>query len=105
MTRLEVSSPQLPAAFDGMRVALVTDVHAGAVRSASFTRGVVDQVNAEKPDLVILGGDLIDGTAARYAPEIAPLADLEAPLGVFTITGNHEMFRDTANWVAASNAP
>lgn len=104
VTQFEVSSPQLPAAFDGMRVALVTDVHAGAVRSASFTRGVVDQVNAEKPDLVILGGDLIDGTAARYAPEIAPLADLEAPLGVFTITGNHEMFRDTANWVAAFDA-
>ena len=100
-TRFEVSSPQLPAQFDGMRVALITDLHAGAVRSATFTRKVVDLTNAQHPDLVVIAGDLEDGTAARYAPEIAPLAGLEAPLGVFVTTGNHEMYRDTANWVAA----
>ena len=101
ITRFEVASPELPPQFDGVRVALVTDLHAGAVRSASFTRQVVDLVNAEHPDLVVIAGDLVDGTAARYAPEIAPLADLEAPLGVYATTGNHEMFRDTANWVTA----
>jgi hypothetical protein len=100
-TRTEVSSPQLPAEFDGLRVALITDLHAGAVRSAAFTQQVVDLTNAEHPDLVVIAGDLEDGTAARYAPEIAPLADLEAPLGVYVTTGNHEMYRDTANWVKA----
>jgi uncharacterized protein len=104
VTRFEVASPELPAEFDGVRVALVTDLHAGAVRSASFTRQVVDLVNAEHPDLVVIAGDLVDGDAARYAPEIAPLAELEAPLGVFATTGNHEMFRDTANWVTAFQA-
>ncbi|HET7822670.1 MAG TPA: metallophosphoesterase [Ornithinibacter sp.] len=104
VTRFEVSSPELPSEFDGVRVALVTDLHAGAVRSASFTRQVVDLVNAEHPDLVVIAGDLVDGDAARYSPEIAPLADLEAPLGVFATTGNHEMFRDTANWVTAFQA-
>ena len=101
VTRFEVSSPQLPQEFDGMQVALITDLHAGAVRSAAFTRQVVDLTNAAHPDLVVIAGDLEDGTAARYAPEIAPLADLEAPLGVFVTTGNHEMYRDTANWVTA----
>ena len=101
VTRFEVASPELPAQFDGMRVALITDLHAGAVRSASFTRQVVDLVNEQHPDLVVIAGDTVDGTAARYAPEIAPLADLEAPLGVYATTGNHEMFRDTAGWLAA----
>ncbi len=101
VTRVEVASPQLPAEFDGVRVALVTDLHAGAVRSESFTRQVVDLVNAERPDLVVIAGDLVDGDAARYSPEIAPLADLRAPLGLYATTGNHEMFRDTANWVTA----
>ena len=100
-TPVEVASPQLPAQFDGLRVALITDLHAGAVRSADFTRKVVDLTNAEHPDLVVIAGDLEDGTAARYSAEIAPLADLEAPLGVYVTTGNHEMFRDTANWVKA----
>ncbi|GAA4401693.1 metallophosphoesterase [Fodinibacter luteus] len=101
VTRFEVASPQLPAELDGATVALVTDLHAGAVRSADFTQQVVDLVNAERPDVVVVAGDLVDGTAARYAPEIAPLAGLEAPLGVFATTGNHEMFEDTANWVRA----
>jgi uncharacterized protein len=104
VTRFEVASPELPPQFDGVRVALVTDLHAGAVRSAAFTQQVVDLVNAEHPDVVVIAGDLVDGTAARYAPEIAPLADLEAPLGVYATTGNHEMFRDTANWVTAFEA-
>ncbi len=99
VTRYEVSSPDLPAEFDGTTVALLADIHAGAVRSATFTRGVVDLVNAQRPDLVVIAGDLEDGTAARYGPELAPLADLRAPLGVFAVTGNHEMYRDTANWV------
>ncbi|MBM6404663.1 metallophosphoesterase [Phycicoccus sp. CSK15P-2] len=101
VTTVEVSSPQLPAAFDGTRVALLTDLHAGAVRSAAFTRKVVDLTNAQRPDLVVIAGDLVDGRAERYAQEVAPLADLEAPLGVYVTTGNHEMYRDTANWVAA----
>jgi predicted MPP superfamily phosphohydrolase len=99
VTRYEVSSPDLPEEFDGTTVALVADIHAGAVRSASFTRGVVDLVNAQQPDLVVIAGDLEDGTAARYGPELAPLTDLGAPLGVFAVTGNHEMYRDTANWI------
>ena len=101
VTRMEVASPELPQEFDGVRVALVTDLHAGAVRSASFTQQVVDLVNEQRPDVVVIAGDLVDGTAARYSPEIAPLAELEAPLGVYATTGNHEMFRDTANWVTA----
>ncbi len=101
VTPVVVSSPDLPPEFDGARVALVTDLHAGAVRSAAFTRGVVDLVNAQHPDLVVIAGDLEDGYAARYGPELDPLRDLAAPLGVYATTGNHEMYRDTANWVRA----
>jgi predicted MPP superfamily phosphohydrolase len=101
VSQFELASPQLPAQFDGAKVALITDVHAGAVRSAAFTQQVVDLVNEQEPDLIVLAGDLVDGTAERYAPELAPLADLRAPLGVFATTGNHEMFEDTVNWVSA----
>jgi uncharacterized protein len=101
VTEYELSSPELPASFDGARVALLSDIHAGAVRSADFTRGVVDLVNAQRPDVVVIAGDLQDGYAARYAPELAPLRDLDAPLGVYVALGNHEMYRDPTNWVRA----
>ncbi|GEE03195.1 metallophosphatase [Gordonia spumicola] len=85
---------KLPASFDGVRVALVTDVHVGPARGAGFTRRVVDQVNEQKPDLIILGGDLTDGTVAKVGPDLEPLRDLRAPLGVFGISGNHEYYVD-----------
>lgn len=99
VTRYEVSSPELPEQFDGVTVALVTDLHAGAVRSAGFTQQVVDLVNGEEPDLVVIAGDLVDGPAGRYRQEITPLATLRAPLGVFVTTGNHEVYADTGDWV------
>lgn len=99
VTERTVTVPGLPHDLEGMRIALITDIHAGAVRSADFTRRVVDRTNAAHPDLVVIAGDLVDGMADRYGPEIAPLADLKAPLGVFATTGNHEMFRDTGSWI------
>ena len=69
ITRYQAASPDLPQQFDGMTLALVTDLHAGAVRSAEFTRRAVDLVNAENPDLIVVVGDLVDGTAARSGPD------------------------------------
>lgn len=91
-----VSLDRLPAEFDGLRIALVADVHAGPTRDARFVEQVVREVNAQDPDLVILAGDLIDGTVALVGDTLAPLRDLRAPLGVFAVTGNHEYYSDGA---------
>jgi len=101
ITRTSHTSAELPRAFDGTKVALVTDLHAGVVHGSDFARKVVDRVNAAEPDLVVLSGDVVDAPFERHRAEIAPLADLEAPLGVFAVTGNHEMYTgSTAQWVA-----
>ena len=91
---------RLPAGFDGLRVALVTDLHVGPSRGREFTRRAVDLVNAQRPDLIVLGGDLTDGTIALVGPDLAPLADLRAPLGVYGVSGNHEYYADDAmSWL------
>ena len=98
----EVRSDALPAAFDGTRVVLVTDLHVGPVHDASWARRMVDLVERQDPDLVVLGGDLVDGSPDDVAPYLEPLRDLDAPLGVFAVTGNHEMFGgedEAAAWV------
>ena len=101
ITRTTHASTALPQAFDGTTVALVTDLHAGIVHGSNFAQKVVDRVNAAKPDLIVLSGDVVDAPFARHRAEIAPLADLEAPLGVFAVTGNHEMYTgSTAEWIA-----
>ncbi|KGN36129.1 metallophosphoesterase [Knoellia subterranea] len=101
ITRATHTSAALPDAFDGTTVALVTDLHAGVVHGADFARTVVDRVSAAHPDLILLSGDVVDAPFERHRAEIAPLADLEAPLGVFAVTGNHEMYTGTtAEWLA-----
>ncbi|TQM55180.1 metallophosphoesterase [Humibacillus xanthopallidus] len=97
VTPVTVTSQQLPEGFDGLRVALVTDLHVGPVRDASFTQRVVDEVNAQRPDVVVLGGDLVDGKVSQVSDALAPLAGLEAPLGVFAVSGNHEFISQEAD--------
>ncbi|MDV8023141.1 metallophosphoesterase [Rhodococcus sp. IEGM 1330] len=100
VTNTDVALERLPAEFDGVRVALVSDIHAGPSRGADFVRKVVDSVNAQKPDLVLLDGDLIDGTVELVGPDLEPLRDLDAPLGVFAVSGNHEFYAgDGGEWL------
>lgn len=100
----EVEVAGLPAAFDGLRVALVTDLHVGALHDADWTRRVVDLVAAQDPDVVLLGGDLVDGSPAYVAPYLEPLRDLDPRLGVHAVIGNHELIDgldEAREWVAA----
>ncbi|GAA3964715.1 metallophosphoesterase [Gordonia caeni] len=94
VTQDTVTVPRLPAQFAGLRIAVVTDLHVGPARGAGYTQRVVDLVNAEHPDVVILGGDLADGTVAQVGGDLEPLRDLRAPLGVFGVSGNHEYIAD-----------
>ncbi|GAA1002044.1 metallophosphoesterase [Nocardiopsis tropica] len=99
ITHTDVALPAAPAEPGDLKIALITDLHVGPVRTRAFTQRVVDATNAQKPDVVILGGDLIDGTVEQIGEYLAPLKDLRSPF-VFAVTGNHEYYADDArNWV------
>ncbi len=93
-SRVRVPLARLPEGFNGYRIALITDLHVGPARGVDFTRKVVDIVNSQNVDLIAIGGDLVDGTVAKVAPDLAPLADLRAPDGIFGVSGNHEFYAD-----------
>jgi uncharacterized protein len=85
-----------PPALDGLRVALVSDLHSGAPHvGAERIERLVAAVNAQRPDLVFLLGDYID-PKVRFGSRVAPatvasrLAALRAPLGVVAVMGNHD---------------
>lgn len=96
-----VELKQLPAAFDGLTVAFLTDLHCSAMTPPNFLEAVVDATLALKPDVILLGGDYIsDGD--EYVAEITRiLARLEAPLGVYGVLGNHDFYTDTPLMSAA----
>lgn len=97
---LAVKKWEVPAArwsknLDGLKVALVSDIHMGSFPfEERRVRKVVEAVNAEKPDLIVLCGDFVNGhwwnTGCDLEKLAAILKDLKAPLGVFAVTGNHD---------------
>lgn len=94
VTHTDVPMAGLPPQFDGTRIALISDLHVGPARGRGLVQQVVDDVNAQNPDLIVIAGDLTDGTVAQVADDLAPLAELSAPLGVYGVSGNHEFYFD-----------
>ena len=100
VTEQAVTIPGLAAAFDGYRVAVVSDLHVGPTRGADLSAGVVELTNGADPDVVLVVGDLTDGTTDQFGEALAPLDGFDAPDGVFAVTGNHEYYAgDAAGWV------
>lgn len=82
---------RVPGLRAPLRVALLTDLHYGLYVFAPQVRAWVDAANAERPDLILLGGDLLDTrSGGATAPLTAELARLRAPLGVYAVWGNHD---------------
>ncbi|MDR0990715.1 MAG: metallophosphoesterase, partial [Propionibacteriaceae bacterium] len=68
--------------------------------SGRFVDQLVDQVNAAEPDLIVLAGDLVDGTVPQLSAELTSLSRLEARYGVVLTTGNHEFYGgDVDRWM------
>ena len=82
----------LPPDLDGYRILHLSDLHADPIAGAWRTRAIVRRANEAAPDLVCITGDFADGSCARFAPALAPLADLRAPDGLYACTGNHEYY-------------
>lgn len=87
----EVYLEQLPPALDGMKIAQITDSHVGDFVGSNDLLSAVTRLNAEKPDLLVMTGDLLDDE--RQLPSaFSALASSNAPLGVVAILGNHEKY-------------
>jgi hypothetical protein len=99
-----VEHPDWPAAAPSLRIGILTDIHAVEPwMSAHRISGIVDQLNAQKPDVIVLLGDYVNGLRPRYctrelqvAEWTAPLQSLRAPLGVYAILGNHDWWSGQA---------
>ncbi|RKN47251.1 metallophosphoesterase [Streptomyces hoynatensis] len=96
---VRVALPRLPRAAEGYRIAVVSDIHLGPLMGGSHCRRVVDAVNATRPDLITVVGDLVDAEVDDLRSAVAPMADLSARHGAYFVTGNHEYYVDTGAWV------
>ncbi|SFL63548.1 metallophosphoesterase [Geodermatophilus ruber] len=98
--RVPVTLAGLDPALDGLRIVTFSDAHLSSTYGGRRFERVVEAVNAQRPDVVAIVGDLVDGELADLREEVAPLADLVSEQGVYFVTGNHEYFvPDTTAWL------
>lgn len=98
-----IAFDDLPAAFDGLRVAFVSDIHRGPFLSQERLDQLVERVGNLRPDVVLLGGDYADDSDAAVA-FFAQRPAFSARLGVYAVTGNHDRVMPESNRAALEAA-
>ena len=93
-----VVSKDLPSSFDGFKIAFISDTHVWQGRGKDFMQSVVDITNKQNCQLVLLGGDYLDGAVEDFGEALLPLKNLRHTVGIFAVPGNHEYYFDYAGW-------
>ncbi len=99
--RVDVPLAGLPKNLDGLKIGVLSDFHAGGCTSEGDIINAVNVVNAEKPDMIAVLGDYIDGANSHSRKNVEKgayvfdaLKKLNAPLGIFAVLGNHDHWTD-----------
>jgi predicted MPP superfamily phosphohydrolase len=93
--RVNIPITGLPAAFDGYRIALISDFHYPRQISVDYVRHTVALANRFQPDLLALTGDFVDHKGSATVPDMSRLfADAQAKDGIVGVLGNHDHWLD-----------
>jgi len=95
----EITINNLPPGLDGFTIAQLTDLHVTRLFSEKWVRAVVDKTNALKPNLVLITGDIVDGSPEMRLADVLPLSDLNADHGIFGVPGNHDYYSGFDVWM------
>ncbi len=98
LKRLDVELGKLPASLDGFRIVQLTDIHVGPTIGREFIQRMVAVANAQRPDLVAITGDLVDGSVEHLSKHTQHLRYLSSPHGTYFVTGNHEYYSGAEEW-------
>ncbi len=92
ITRLEIPVAKQAEHLDGLRVAMVSDIHLGHINGRKFLSRLVDALNEQNADIILLAGDTFDGAPEPVIEEDAGVEfeRLKSKYGTFVISGNHE---------------
>ena len=98
--RVRVPLAKLPESASGYSIVQLTDVHIGPTIGRGFLEDVVRRANELAPDMIVITGDLVDGSVEELGALVEPLRSLKARDGVFFVTGNHEYYSGADSWIA-----
>jgi hypothetical protein len=93
----KVSFDNLPEAFKGLKIVHISDIHSGSLDDVKAVEKGINRILELKPDLVFFTGDLVNNVATEMNGLKEVFAKIKAPLGVFSILGNHD-YGDYVQW-------
>lgn len=96
---VEIPIEGLDPALDGFRILQLSDIHVGDTIRRDYFQRIVTRAMSVPADLLVITGDLVDGTVEDLRHDVAPITQLASPLGVFFITGNHEYYSGPLQWI------
>lgn len=89
--------PDLPTEFDGFTITQISDIHVGSFDDPEAVRKGIELVNAQKSDLLVFTGDMVNNEAKEMEPWKSDFAKLKAPYGKLSVFGNHD-YGDYIAW-------
>ena len=101
LRRKRIVLPHLPKAFDGITIGQISDIHSGSFFNKTAVQGGVDMLMAEKPDIFVFTGDLVNHETAEVKDYKQLFSKATAPLGAFSTLGNHD-YGDYRKWPSAA---
>ncbi len=88
--RQKLKIPNLPNTFKGLKIVQISDIHSGSFISTDPLEKAIKLIKEQKPDIVFFTGDLVNEITEEALPFIDTLKKITAPMGVYSILGNHD---------------
>jgi uncharacterized protein len=95
--RIPMKFNNLPLAFKGLKIVHISDIHSGSFMDKKAVSRGVEKILKQQPDLILFTGDLVNDRATEMKEYINVFNQLKAPLGVYSILGNHD-YGDYVHW-------
>jgi predicted MPP superfamily phosphohydrolase len=97
VNRMKLSFQNLPAAFRGLKIVHISDIHSGSFNDKQAVQRGVDKILKEKPDIILFTGDLVNDRASEMKEYKEIFSQLKAAMGVYSVLGNHD-YGDYVAW-------
>ena len=95
--KVKIAFKDLPDAFHGFKITQLSDIHSGSLDDVAAVKRGIDLANAQKSDIIVFTGDLVNNVATEMDSWIEHFSQLDAPHGKFSILGNHD-YGDYVQW-------
>ena len=97
LKKIPLAFNNLPAAFKGLKIAHISDIHIGSLQDRKAVEVGVELIMKQRPDIILFTGDLVNNKASEMEGWTDIFSRLQAPLGVYSILGNHD-YGDYVAW-------